>query len=124
MDYPWGSVRPGPGNTLPTGFTFTGQLDTGVGLMVYGARLYDAALARFIQPDPIVPEPGNPQSHPRMLAHHECWRTTNARITARGIREFVAPFVGRPPRHHRAGAGGSAGAEPVQLCAEPADRAG
>ena len=60
--YPWGTVRSGSGNALPTGYTFTGQLDTGVGLMVYSARLYDAALARFIQPDTIVPEPGNPQA--------------------------------------------------------------
>ena len=60
--YPWGTVRSGSGNALPTGYTFTGQLDTGVGLMYYGARLYDAALARFIQPDTIVPEPGNPQA--------------------------------------------------------------
>ena len=60
--YPWGTVRSGSGNALPTGYTFTGQLDTGVGLMYYSARLYDAALARFIQPDTIVPQPGNPQA--------------------------------------------------------------
>ncbi len=60
--YPWGTVRPGPGNTLPTGYTFTGQLDSGVGLMYYGARFYDGALGRFIQPDTIVPEPGDPQA--------------------------------------------------------------
>ncbi len=60
--YPWGSVRPGPGNTLPTGYTFTGQLDSGLGLMYYEARFYDGALGRFIQPDTIVPEPGNPQA--------------------------------------------------------------
>ncbi len=30
--------------------------------MYYGARHYDGALGRFIQPDTIVPEPGNPQS--------------------------------------------------------------
>ncbi len=60
--YPWGTVRPGPGNTLPTGYTFTGQLDSGLGLMYYGARFYDGALGRFIQPDTIVPEPGDPQA--------------------------------------------------------------
>jgi RHS repeat-associated protein len=60
--YPWGTVRPGPGNSLPTGYTFTGQLDSGAGLMYYGARFYDGALGRFVQPDTIVPEPGNPQS--------------------------------------------------------------
>ena len=60
--YPWGAVRPGPGNTLPTGYTYTGQLDSGLGLMYYGARFYDGYLNRWIQPDTIVPDPGNPQS--------------------------------------------------------------
>ena len=60
--YPWGTVRPGPNNALPTGYTYTGQLDSGLGLMYYGARFYDGALGRFIQPDTIVPEPGNPQA--------------------------------------------------------------
>ncbi len=55
-------MRPGPGNTLPTGYTFTGQLDSGLGLMYYGARHYDPSLGRFLQPDTIVPQPGNPQS--------------------------------------------------------------
>ena len=49
--YPWGTVRPGPGNSLPTGYTFTGQLDSGAGLMVYGARFFNGALGRFVQPD-------------------------------------------------------------------------
>jgi len=97
--YPWGTVRSGSGNALPTGYTFTGQLDTGVGLMYYGARLYDAALARFIQPDTIVPEPGNPQSHPRMLAHHECTNYSAWHSCIRG------PIRGRPPQPHRAAAG-------------------
>ena len=60
--YPWGTVRPGPNNALPTGYTFTGQLDSGLGLMYYGARFYDGALGRFISPDTIVPSPGDPQS--------------------------------------------------------------
>ena len=61
--YPWGTIRPGPDNALPTDYGFTGQkLDVSAGLMYYGARYYDAALGRFIQPDTIVPEPGNPQS--------------------------------------------------------------
>ena len=33
-----------------------------MGLYYYGARYYDPTLGRFIQPDSIVPEPGNPQS--------------------------------------------------------------
>jgi RHS repeat-associated protein len=55
-------VRPGPNNALPTGYTYTGQLDSGLGLMYYAARFYDGALGRFISPDTIVPEPGNPQA--------------------------------------------------------------
>ena len=60
--YPWDTVRSRSNNALPTGYTYTGQLDTGAGLMYYGARYYDAALGRFIQPDTIVPEVQNPQA--------------------------------------------------------------
>jgi RHS repeat-associated protein len=60
--YPWGTIRPGPDNALPTDYTFTGQkLDESTGLMYYGARYYDAALGRFVQADTIVPNPANPQ---------------------------------------------------------------
>jgi RHS repeat-associated protein len=60
--HPWGTIRPGPDNTLPTDYTFTGQkLDESTGLMYYGARYYDAALGRFVQADTIVPNPTNPQ---------------------------------------------------------------
>ncbi len=49
--------------TLPTDYTFTGQkLDASSGLMYYGARYYDAAIGRFVQPDSIISEPLNPQS--------------------------------------------------------------
>jgi len=49
--------------TLPTDFTFTGQrAEAGIGLMDYRARFYDPVLGRFIQPDTIVPEAGNPQA--------------------------------------------------------------
>jgi RHS repeat-associated protein len=41
---------------------FTGQRwEASLGLYDYRARFYDPALGRFLQPDPIVPEPGNPQ---------------------------------------------------------------
>ena len=60
--YANGAVRTTDG-TLPTDYTFTGQkVDASAGLMYYGARYYDAAMGRFIQPDSVVPQPGNPQS--------------------------------------------------------------
>ncbi len=61
--YPWGTIRPGPANALPTDYTFTGQkLDASAGLLYYGARYYDAQLGRFLQADTLVPQPGNPQA--------------------------------------------------------------
>ena len=45
---------------------YTGQeLDEDTGLYYYGARYYDPELARFIQADSIVSEPGDPQSFNR-----------------------------------------------------------
>ncbi len=55
-------MRPGPTNALPTGYTYTGQLDSGAGLMYYRARHCDPSSGRFVQPDTIVPEPGDPQA--------------------------------------------------------------
>ena len=61
MDYgPWGEIRSG---TLPTERLYTGQRwDDALGLYFYNARYYDPALGRFIQPDTIVPDYGNPQA--------------------------------------------------------------
>jgi len=58
----FGATRSGGTNT-PTDKRFTGQtLDMSTGLYSYGARSYDSALGRFVQPDSIVPQTGNPQS--------------------------------------------------------------
>ena len=47
----------------PTDRRFTGQRwEANLGLYDYRARFYDPTLGRFLQPDPIVPEPGNPQA--------------------------------------------------------------
>ncbi|MDD5760081.1 MAG: Tox-REase-5 domain-containing protein [Desulfobulbaceae bacterium] len=56
----WGETRYTSGST-PTIFGFTGQRqEVGLGLYFYNARWYDPALGRFIQPDSIIPDPGNP----------------------------------------------------------------
>ncbi|MFV0643696.1 MAG: RHS repeat-associated core domain-containing protein [Sphingomonadaceae bacterium] len=44
----------------PTSQRYTGQREESArGLYFYGARWYDPALGRFIQPDTIVPQPGD-----------------------------------------------------------------
>ena len=60
---PYGEVLT---STLPVTLTdrlFTGaRFDGTIGLYQMGARWYDPALGRWLQPDSIVPEPGNPQA--------------------------------------------------------------
>ena len=49
--------------TTVTDYTFTGQKnDAASALMFYNARYYDANIGRFVQADPIVAAPFNPQS--------------------------------------------------------------
>ncbi len=65
--YPFGKTRAGQPVLLPTERNFTGQLlDANTGLLYYGSsqgygRYYDPALARFVQPDILIPNPGDPQ---------------------------------------------------------------
>ncbi len=64
---PWGEARAGDrqGDT-PTDFQYTGQrIDSYINIYWYGSRWYDPALSRWIQPDSIVPDPGNPASWDR-----------------------------------------------------------
>ncbi len=59
---PYGEVRWVTG-TLPTDFTYTGQrADAYTQLAEMGARWYSPRLGRWISPDPIIPDPANPQS--------------------------------------------------------------
>jgi len=58
--YPYGGTRVGGVTSTP--YRYTGQRAEPTGLYFYGARWYDPALGRFLQPDTIVPDPANPQS--------------------------------------------------------------
>jgi RHS repeat-associated protein len=60
---PWGMVSRLEGTADPTR-RFNGREldDPEIGLLYYGGRYYSAALRRFISPDRLVENPGNPQS--------------------------------------------------------------
>jgi RHS repeat-associated protein len=61
--YPYGAERWPLDGTFPTDYRFTGQRqEQSLGLYAMGARWYDPSLARWLSPDSLVPEPGNPQS--------------------------------------------------------------
>ncbi len=62
---PFGQIRTDVGNINQTDFGYTGQRALNMGLMDYRARMYDAVLGRFIQPDGIIPNAANPQSFNR-----------------------------------------------------------
>jgi RHS repeat-associated protein len=58
--YPYGDKR--STGSVATPYRYTGQRwEDAIGLYFYNARWYDPTLGRFIQPDTIVPQPGNPQ---------------------------------------------------------------
>ncbi len=58
----WGEDRY-DSETVPTTYRYTGQRqEENIGLYYYGARWYDPYIARWIQPDTIVPGAGNPQN--------------------------------------------------------------
>ena len=63
--YPYGGNRTGAAYSTLTAKRFTGQYQEmdlpGGGLYYYGARWYDARIARFASADTIVPDAGNPQ---------------------------------------------------------------
>ncbi|WP_448590919.1 RHS repeat-associated core domain-containing protein [Thermoflexus hugenholtzii] len=81
---------------FPTDRRFTGQQwEASLGLYDYNARFYDPALGRFLQPDPSVPEVGNPQALNRYAyVHHNPLRYTES--------QQALPLVPRRRRHpHR-----------------------
>ncbi|MDD5368416.1 MAG: RHS repeat-associated core domain-containing protein [Anaerolineaceae bacterium] len=62
---PYGQERWASG-ILPTDRTYTGQReDADLGLMDYNARYYDQALGRFLSPDSLIPNPGDPLAYDR-----------------------------------------------------------
>jgi RHS repeat-associated protein len=53
-----GTTRSG---SVPTDRQYTGQIsEPQLGIYFYNARYYDPYLARFISPDTLIPQPGNP----------------------------------------------------------------
>lgn len=57
--YPFGALREGGALSR---FLYTGQeADAETGLYYYGARFYNPALRRFVQPDSLLPDPYDPQ---------------------------------------------------------------
>ncbi len=59
---PYGEDRDS-GDNLNTDRKFTGQTeDQSIGLYWYQSRAYDPEIGRFVSPDVVVPEPGNPQA--------------------------------------------------------------
>ena len=67
---PYGAIRWETGLFL-TNRRYTGQRwDSALALYDYRARYYHPALGRFISADPLVPEPGNPQTLNRYVYAH------------------------------------------------------
>jgi RHS repeat-associated protein len=72
---PWGELRymwtNAPAETSPTyeltRYQYTGQYsyDAEFGLKYYGARFYDSAVGRFVQPDTIIPQGQGTQAYDR-----------------------------------------------------------
>jgi len=62
---PWGETRYTYGTT-PTSQRYTGQREeSSLGLYWYASRWYRPGLGRFVSPDTIIPQPGNPQAWDR-----------------------------------------------------------
>jgi len=57
--WPYGATR--SGSVASTAYRFTGQRQDVAGLYFYQSRWYDSAIGRFMQPDLLIPDPGNPQ---------------------------------------------------------------
>ncbi len=66
--YPFGELRDTPTSPFDTDRGFTGQIaDAATGLNFYIPRYMDPTLGRFISPDSIVPDAGNPSDYNRFV---------------------------------------------------------
>ena len=83
---------------FPTDRRFTGQRwEANLGLYDYQARFYDPTLGRFLQPDPLVPEPGDPRALNRYAyVYNNPLRYTDP--TGHCIPGWNCPGDVRPPR--------------------------
>src|SRR3990172_6343849 len=62
---PFGEMRKDVGTIAQTDFGYTGQRDLGMGVMDYKERFYSPGLGRFLQPDTLISDPGNPEGFNR-----------------------------------------------------------
>ncbi len=81
---------------LPTDRQYTGQRwDEALGLYDDNVRYYDPALGRFIQPDTLVPEPGNPQALNRLPEHNTAGQYGDALCANAGAVQRAGSSMGR-----------------------------
>jgi RHS repeat-associated protein len=89
---PFGDAVPGTGGAAGAPFGYTGQRhEPALGLYDYGARFYDPALGRFLQPDEALPDPFDPTSlHRYAYVRHDPLR----RIDPSGRSSFLGVIFG------------------------------
>ena len=115
QDYtPWGEAR--GGDITQTTLDFTGQRKDGTGLLYYGARYYDPALGRFLSPDSVAPDKGNPQTRNRysyVLNNPLKLKDPTGHAAINAVKDFAPPI--RLADENPGGGGGEN--SPADICA-------